>query len=343
MATAQQPTSAQQRRVQWKSIDRALARYSTESLLVLLHAALASPGCSRFPDHLLLLWTRILRTPSHPGDQAGAGDLPGLVEVVMRAAPGRGTVTETEPNDPRALVGFKVAGERLLVHPGQLDHPRMFLRSAQLTALAIDEPLLTVHGFTLTDVLELVLRYTDHAVRALAPAWPQAYEDRAPEEIACGISPGGDDAAQGLADLDPAVISGACRNPERAERALDWLTADLADLPLRYHPTAPLLGPVLAVVAHGRRQLIPVSAALNSFAAALERLLATVPDHAVGTSFERRRVRPARGRGPIRRTVLKADVARFCRPGGAGPAIRLPPNQPSVPGVRAVTGVYPGR
>jgi hypothetical protein len=278
MATVQQPTSAQQRRVQWKPVDRALARFSSDSLLALLHAALGSPGCSRFHDHLLLLWTRVLRTTSHPGDQAGAGDLPGLVEVVMSCAPGRGTVTETEPNDPRALVGFKVAGERLLVHPGQLDHPLMFLRSAQLTALAIDEPLLTVHGFTLTDVLELVLRYTDHAVRALAPAWPQAYEDRGAEEIACGISPGEGDAAQGLADLDPSVITDACRNPERAQRALDWLTADLADLPLRYHPTAPLLGPVLAVVAHGRRRLVPVSAALNSFAAALERLLATVPD-----------------------------------------------------------------
>jgi hypothetical protein len=116
MATAQQPTSAQHRRVQWKPLDRALARYSTQSLLVLLHAALASPGCSRFGDHLLLLWTRVLRTPPRPGDQAGAGALPALVEAVVRAAPGRGTVTEAEPNDPRALVAFEVAGERLLVH-----------------------------------------------------------------------------------------------------------------------------------------------------------------------------------------------------------------------------------
>ena len=278
MATAQQSTSAQHRRVQWKPLDRALARYSTQSLLVLLHAALASPGCSRFHDHLLLLWTRVLRTPSHPGDQAGAGDLPGLVEAVIRSAPGRGTVTETEPNDPRALVRFEVAGERLLVHPGQLDHPLMFLRSAQLTALAVDEPLLTVHGFTLTDVLELVLRYTDHAVTTLAPAWPETYEDRAPQEIACGISPGEAEAAQALAGLDPAVLTGACRNPESAQRALDWLTADLADLPLRYQPATPLLGPALAVVAHGRRHLVPVSAALDTFAAALGRLLAAVRD-----------------------------------------------------------------
>ncbi|MGP3690991.1 hypothetical protein ACTVZO_41055 [Streptomyces sp. IBSNAI002] len=278
MATAQQPTSAQHRRVQWKLIDRALARYSTESLLVLLHAALASPGCSRFHDHLLLLWTRVLRTRPRTGAEAGAGELPGLVEAAVRAAPGRGTVTAAEPNDPRTLVTAEVAGERLLVHPGQLDHPLPFLRGAQMTALAVDEALLAVRGFTLTDVLELALRYTDRVVTVLAPAWPQEYEDQEPGEFTCGISTDEAEAARLLADLDPAVLVGLCRDPERAARALDWLTADLADLPLRYHPAAPLLGPVLAVVAHGRRWLVPVSAALDTFAAALRELIAEVPD-----------------------------------------------------------------
>ena len=72
MSTAQRVTSAQHRRVQWRPIDRALAPFSTASLLVLLEAALASPGCSRFHDHLLLLWTRVLRTPPRPGREAGA-------------------------------------------------------------------------------------------------------------------------------------------------------------------------------------------------------------------------------------------------------------------------------
>ncbi|MFD3662801.1 hypothetical protein ACFWVF_19760 [Streptomyces sp. NPDC058659] len=278
MATAQQPTSAQHRRVQWKPIDQALARYSTESLVVLLETALASPGCSRFHDHLLLLWTRVLRSPARSGERACAEDLPGLVETLVRAAPGRGTLTEAEPNDPRALVRYEVAGERLLVHPGQLDHPMMFLRCAELAALAVDESVLEVHGFTLTDVLELVLRCTDRLVSALAPAWPEVYDDRSAQDIACGISPGEYDAAQELADLDPAEIAAACREPDRAARALAWLTSDITAMPLRYHPRAPLLGPVLAVVAHGRRRLVPASAMLNSFAAALERLTTHVPN-----------------------------------------------------------------
>ncbi|GLW04295.1 hypothetical protein Slala05_79250 [Streptomyces lavendulae subsp. lavendulae] len=281
MATAQRSTSAQHRRVQWKLIDRALARYSTESLMELLHAALASPGCSRFHDHLLLLWTRVLRTPPRSGGKVGPGDLPGLVEAVVRAAPGRGTVTEAEPNDPRVLVKAEVAGDRLLVHPGQLDHPLLFLRGAQMTAQAVDEAMLAVRGFTLTDVLELVLRYTDHVVTMIAPAWPEEYEDRDPGEFTCGISPEELEAARPLGELDPAVLVGLCRDSGRAARALEWLTADLADLPLRYHPAAPLLGPVLAVVAHGRRRLVPVSAALDTFAAALRELVADVPDRLI--------------------------------------------------------------
>ncbi|WP_042169391.1 hypothetical protein [Streptomyces sp. NBRC 110035] len=278
MATAQQPTSAQHRRVQWKPIDRALARYSTESLVVLLETALASPGCSRFHDHLLLLWTRVLRGSVRLGRRAGAQDLPGLVEAVVRAAPGRGTLTEREPNDPRALVRYEVAGERLLVHPGQLDHPVMFLRCAELTARAVDESVLTVHGFTLTDVLELVLRCTDRVVSTLALAWPEVYDDRSAQDIACGINPDEYDAVEGLADLDPTEIAAGCREPERAARALDWLTSDITSMSLRYNPRAPLLGPVLAVVAHGRRRLVPASAMLNSFAAALESLITQVPD-----------------------------------------------------------------
>lgn len=274
----QQPTSAQLRQVRWKAVDRVLARYSTASLLLVLEAALASPGCSRFHDHLLLMWTRVLRTAPHDGAEAGAGDLPVLVEAVLHAAPGRATLTEAEPNDPRALVRFEIAGKRLLVHPGELDHPLPFLRGAQLTGFAVDEQLVAVHGFGLSDVLELVLQYTDHAVTALAPAWPREYEGRAPGEIACELIPGEVQAARAIVGLDPAVLPGRCREPERARRALEWLTADLAGLPLRYHPSGRLLGPVLAVRAHGRRHLVPVSAALDSFAAAVGKLILDVPD-----------------------------------------------------------------
>src|SRR5690242_2446949 len=43
-------------------------------------------------------------------------------------------------------------------------------------------------------------------------------------------------------------------------------------------PHGPLLGPVLAVVAHGWCRMVPVSAVLDSFAAALGRLVLDIPD-----------------------------------------------------------------
>jgi hypothetical protein len=99
MTITPSPTSAQQRRVQWKTIDKTLAPYSTESLLVLLEAALMAPTCSRFHDHFLLLWTRVIRSGLRSGAVATAEVLPVLVEAVVQAAPGRGVLTEREPND----------------------------------------------------------------------------------------------------------------------------------------------------------------------------------------------------------------------------------------------------
>ncbi|MEV7181034.1 hypothetical protein [Kitasatospora sp. NPDC093679] len=287
MSTVQQPTSAKQRKVQWKTVDRALARFSTESLLVLLNTALASPGCARFHDHLMMLWTRVLRGTDHGGAQASAEDLPGLVLAAVEAAPGRQGVTEREPNDVRSLVRFAVAGERLLVHPGELDHPMRFLRQVRSTALVTDDQVKAAFEFTLTDVLELVLRYSDHVVARFAGAWPALYTDREPDAIACGIHPGELQQARDLADLDLTALAARCADPTRARRALDWLTRPVGDLALRYHPSVPLLGPVLAVRAHGRLIPVPASAAMSTLATAVPRLLQALPASAVEQAEER--------------------------------------------------------
>lgn len=111
------PISAQHRHVQWKVIDGALAGFSTDSLLELLRAALDSPACARFHDHLLLLWTRVARGPGRTGARVVARDLPALMQAALHAAPGRGVMTDREPNDPRAQVCIAVAGVSWRVHP----------------------------------------------------------------------------------------------------------------------------------------------------------------------------------------------------------------------------------
>ncbi|MEU0219771.1 hypothetical protein ABZ281_33875 [Streptomyces sp. NPDC006265] len=280
-------TAAQQRRVQWKTIDRALAPFSTDSLTVLLQAALASPGCSRVHDHLLLLWTRALRTPARTGAAAAAADLPGLVAAAGRAAPGRGVVTDRVPSDVRGRVRFATsAEERLLVHPGQLAHPLLVLRSLQLTALAVDEPARAAVGFGLSDVLELALRLSDHTLTAVSPAWPPAAQDEDPQ-VVCALTEDEVGAARLLAGADLGAVTAVCGQPEDAARALDWLTEPIEGLPLRYHRQAPLLGPVLAVTAHGRRVAVPACAATDALAPAAGRLLAALPAAAVEAAEER--------------------------------------------------------
>ncbi|MFI6113230.1 hypothetical protein [Kitasatospora sp. NPDC051164] len=280
-------TAAQQRRVQWKTIDRALAAFSTDSLAVLLQAALASPGCSRLHDHLLLLWTRTLRTPARTGAAATAAVLPGLVEAAGRAAPGRGVVTDRVPSDVRGQVRFAMpAGDRLLVHPGQLAHPLLVLRSLQLTAMAVDEPARAAVGFGLSDVIELALRLSDHALSAVSPAWPAAASDEDPR-VVCALTEGEAGAACLLAGTDLDAVTAVCGQPANAARALDWLTEPIEALPLRYDPQAPLLGPVLAVTAHGRRVAVPACAAIDALAPAAGRLLAAVPASALEAAEER--------------------------------------------------------
>lgn len=159
------------------------------------------------------------------------------------------------------------------MHPGELDHPLVFLRALQATARAVDDE---QAAFTLTDVLELVLRHTHHAVAALAPAWPAPAGDQPKDEIACTLTDA-EITAAGALGLDHLTPTGPHR--ERATKALAYLTAGIRTLPLRYTPGTPLLGPVLVVSAHGRHVPVPASVALDSLAAAAADLLAAVvPD-----------------------------------------------------------------
>ncbi|MDQ0847552.1 hypothetical protein QFZ68_007315 [Streptomyces sp. V1I6] len=258
--TARHLTSAEHRRVEWKVLDRAMARFSTDSLIVLFQAALVSPGSARFHDHVLLLFTRALRTSAHGGILAGAADLPELVEAAVRAAPGRGVVTERDPAEVRDRVRFSVAEDHLLVHPGQLAHPLLVLRSLKLTAGAVDKPLREALGFGVEDVLELVLRLTNRSLAAFSAAWPAPETGPAGEEgpeVSCRVTPAEVSAAAAVARADPAELVPAARFPERAERALQWLTCRIEDLPLRYHPDVPLLGPVLALPGSRRSRVRP--------------------------------------------------------------------------------------
>ncbi|PKV82732.1 hypothetical protein BX283_0179 [Streptomyces sp. TLI_146] len=180
--------------------------------------------------------------------------------------------------------------DRLLVHPGQLAHPLLFLRSLKLTAGAVDGPLRKVVGFGVEDVLELALRLSDRSLRALSAAWPEPNSAGDSEEagpLACEVTAAEVYAAAEVARADPQALVSLCRCPERAGRALQWLTCRIEDLKLRYHPEAPLLGPVLALSAHGRCLPVPACAATDAVAPAVARLLSLLPPDALKASEAR--------------------------------------------------------
>ncbi|MGW1976629.1 hypothetical protein [Streptomyces sp. NPDC001889] len=254
-------------------LDRVLEPFSGTSLLTLLRAALDSPACARFHDHLLLAWTRALSAVGREGRTARAGDLPAILSAALHSAE-RGVTTEREPNNPAARVRFTVDGHRPLVHPGDLDHPLVVLRSLRETAAAVDEHLTAVRGFGIADVLDLALRHTDHVVTHLAPTWPGETEPPLdPAEVTVT-----DDQVTAAASLGSGHLTiGRAHGPDRSGVALAHLTRDLADLPLVHEPGRPLLGPVLLVTADGHRVPVPGSTALEAACAATGGLLAAHP------------------------------------------------------------------
>lgn len=286
--TSQQPPSP--RPVLWKTIDTALRAFSTDSLLAVLSAAVDAPACAGWHRHLLLLWTRTLKRPARAGVQVRAADMPALLQAAVRAAPELPVLGHRPPCDPRQEVRFPIAGSRLRVHPGDLEHPPLFLRCLASAADVLDPLVHQRYGFTFSDVMELALRHSDATVRLLAPAWPPA----ASEEPEPGYEAPTDtevEAAQAVLARDLTTTAAACAAPDRAAGALQWLTADASDLIAHGGPDEPLPGPVLQVTAHGRRIPVPAAVTLSALAAAVGQLIGQIaPDGTTLQELQRRTV-----------------------------------------------------
>jgi hypothetical protein len=149
-----------------------------------------------------------------------------------------------QPADPRLLVRFPAAGQRFRVHPRSLLNPVLTLRSVAATAEAIDDLVLGRHGFRLTDLLEVALRYCDHRVGVLAGAWPDSglgldRPDPPGEELQARARriarapvtvTGAEVGAAASADAAPGDWTAACEYPDRAEAAWRWATRPAAEV-----------------------------------------------------------------------------------------------------------------
>jgi hypothetical protein len=263
-------------RVGWARIDRALAPFAPRSLPALLSAALDSPFLGAFREQLWLVWTQAVRRPPTGTRTAGPADLAGLVTAGFAADP-RTALAIRETADPRALVRYSCGGSRLRVHPGELEHPLLFLRSASMVAAAADPYLIGRIGFGLDDVLELALRVGDRNLSYLSPAWPAGeVPDWAQDDggqIEEFITEAEVSAAErSLQAFRLADLAESCAHPGRAALALEWLSRKPLGLRVTVGPAGLSLGPVLIVSHENEAVVMPAALISQTLLAASERL-----------------------------------------------------------------------
>lgn len=275
--------------VDWPRVDRCLARFDAGPLVLLLAAAADSPGAGHRQPSLILLWLRCLAAPPAGAVVASVSDLPRLLSAARGAAPQVRVLEDCWSADPRLVVRFPVAGQRFRVHPGAWSNPVQALRPVTATAEAIDDFVLERHGFRLTDLLEVALRYSDRWLDVLSDAWPSDglpldRGDPPGEELRARVQriartpvmvTDAEIAAARSANVDAGAWVTACEYPEQAAAAWKWATRDAAEIDVDLWPGAGgRLGSALVVSSLGRSWPVPASLVVSVVAVAAAMLSA---------------------------------------------------------------------
>jgi hypothetical protein len=160
---------------------------------------------------------------------------------------------------------------------------------ATATAEAIDEFVLAEHGFSLSDLIEVALRYGDWRLAPIVPLWP---EDSLPRDtpeidaedlgarvarIAAAPVILGDaeiDAVRSIQQTGPTPWVAACADSRRAEAAWAWATVNVDQLDVALGPGAAMFGHALALRSVDGEFPVPTSMVLSGLAAGTARLAA---------------------------------------------------------------------
>lgn len=271
--------------VAWKRIDRHLARFDGQSLTDLLSCAADSPGGVHRLPSLSILWLRCLAVPPTGSVTASPSDLPGLLASAGRAARQLKILEDFAPADPRLLVRYAIGGTRLRIHPGSLGDPVQALRVITATAASIDPFVVERHGFGLSDLVEVALRYADHRLQVLSRVWPAS-------DMPADLNGSGDEDLRARADRiasTPAAVTDAevaaaaalgdagywisgCRDPGRAAAAWKWATRPACEVKVDLFPGAEHLGSVLAVSTPEGDRAVPASLVIGALGVATTEL-----------------------------------------------------------------------
>lgn len=176
------------------------------------------------------------------------------------------------------------------MYPGDIEFPVMLLGQIAATAQAVDLAVMARRGFTLTDVLELLLAHGHGRVDALASAWAAARpdDDAVGESSEPVVSEGEVAVVAGLLTDDLDWLPRQCSHPERAAAALAWLTRHAGELTVRHSPHALILGAVLWVTGDHRQVGVPACLTLSALAAAQGVDRRITGDHAAAARLSRR-------------------------------------------------------
>jgi len=288
----------------------------------LLAAAADSPACGHRLASLSLLWVRAITDPPSGRRLARPADLPCLLSAARRTAPQVRLIEDCWQHDPRLVVRYGVGSHRLRVHPGAYSDPSQMLRILASTGAAIEDFVLGRYGFSLTDLLEVGLRYCDHRLARLAPTWPSgplARDLPEPEDelLAQRVkriarTPAfvtEEEVAVAGVSAPPETWIAACARPEQARAAWRWATVAGADLCIDLHPSAQTLGRALAVDVDSAVHAVPAALVLSALAAATAYLAAEAAEDE--GSVGRMQAVTERRAVSILRTPVRVDPERL--------------------------------
>lgn len=210
---------------------RRLGRFDGKSLLELLRAATSSPTARHRIASLSLLIDAVLRNPPTGPIQARPADLPELVSVAHEYEPRIATLEDYVPLDPRDNLVVRLGQRTYRIFPGARERPVADVIRTKQIATLIDPVIVTQLKFGLEDLLELVCRYTDHVISELQSRWSHADITRV-EDLA-HITEAELDAMKALSGIETFVDQ--CKEPDRAQQALEWATSDVSHL--RFDPS----------------------------------------------------------------------------------------------------------
>ncbi|USX54103.1 hypothetical protein [Lentzea sp. HUAS12] len=216
------------------ALPRQLGTVDPDQLWAMIVAAGASPALRHRWLSVAHLLAAALHSTGRGTRPIAAAKLPRLLRACREDSPQLTWMEDFVAADPRQRVLVRLGDDVVRLFPGNIERPVADVDRALLVADAVDDTLVAELGFGVRDLITASLRYTDHAIAVLAPAWPGrglAEEPRVTltdAEVAA--------AAELVSSGTPAVLS----SHEAMARALNWATCDAAEL--RYeqgHPQSP--------------------------------------------------------------------------------------------------------